>query len=160
MSIQSLPCDPPRSRVQWRPDEPPTRDESSATRSGPYVAYLAAPLHMYKAAAYDAALSYLRHEYPTPPHTVLSARELWRSTGEWRRTYREILRPVTIVYIVPDHGTVGFGVYGEWSYLSDRPVYAFGPDGSPVRVSSLCVSRPYDPRSYALVLDEQGRMVL
>lgn len=129
------------------------------------VVYLAAPIPAYLTAAYDAALSFLHRTYPVPRHAVLSAREAFSSTPDWRDRSRDVLSPVTGLYIVGLDGYVGAGVLEEWAHLvQDRGIrhaWAFAGDGSLHQVAALVALADDMPRFpyHFRVLDPERRVV-
>jgi hypothetical protein len=114
--------------------------------------YLAAPKHVYATPRYDAALELIANRHPNSP--LIHPRGLWRGSAHWRATFRDILVPVTDLYVLSDlDGYVGAGVYAEWDYLRDR-VYvccALLPDGRIADGLTLEVIDPDDWQLYALV---------
>lgn len=95
------------------------------------VAYLAAPLHTYEINRYDEAMWLVSNRHPGYP--ILSPRDIWKDNQTWQ-TYKTILAPVAIRYVLTGEGGFGFEVRTEFYWLSSQRrtpvhlVFGLGPN--------------------------------
>jgi hypothetical protein len=127
-----------------------------------HCVYLAAPLPAYEFPAYADALSYLRSLYPEPRHTVLSVRELFASTADWKQRYLEVLEPVTAFYLLLHQGCAGDGCWAEWRELVARgvPALCFSSARTVVPIGSFARSDDPNPSLAWSVLDSWGQRIV
>lgn len=124
--------------------------------------YLAAPVPAFETARYGEALQYLKGLYPGPRHVVLSSRDLFASTVDWKATYREKLSGVTACYVLLLDGLAGYGCKAEAEYVAGtlgRPVFALAGDRSAVPISGWVPSRSPHPSLAWHVLDARRKRV-
>ena len=78
--------------------------------------YIATPIPNYLSRAYGAARKIIEARHPND--CLIQPHERFHSNRHWRESYKDLLLPVSILYVLPDlFGTVGFGVVSEVEYL-------------------------------------------
>lgn len=73
----------------------------------------------YRTPRYEAKLSQIGERFPAA--TLLPARDLFRSTAEWRMRWPDLLPTLTeLVFFPESDGTIGLGVWSELHDAADQ----------------------------------------
>lgn len=104
--------------------------------------YVASPLTTYRTPRYGAKLAEINERFPDA--TLLPARDLFRSTADWRERWPELLPTLTgLVFFAEIDGTIGLGVWSELHDAADRmPVWYLDDAGRwfPLAVVAVAVT--------------------
>jgi len=118
--------------------------------------YFAAPMQMYNDPLYDVALRHVHELFPFAE--VLSARDLFTSSADWREKWPAIQPTVDMLVFITDRdGWIGRGVLKEILDIGKglwRPTDLLTPDGEFHRLGNFLVnaSRPRDWRRHVQIV--------
>lgn len=148
--------------VSAQPDRGVGPDHKPLDRRRPCLVYLAAPLPAYRTASYDDALQRLRRIYPAPKHGIISARDTFLSSADWRERYPALLWRVDALYLLLVDGQAGDGCRAEWWYLHrlGRPTYAFDSRGEILPITGFEPSGNPDPSASWHVVTPDGKRII
>ena len=127
---------------------------SSHPSEGDERIYFAAPVSAFRYQLYDTRLAETRLIFPAAE--IISARDYFRSTKDWRRRWPALLRHLTgLVFIDDGYGCIGIGVRSEVREAQERGIpvwFLAAPDGL-YRLDEITFERfsPLDPYRYARV---------
>ncbi len=129
----------PRLRTGGRGNDTVSTRRTQRPDATPRV-YVASPLTTYRTARYDAKLVQIGQRFPTA--TLLPARDLFRSTADWRERWPALLPTLAaLVFFADIDGTIGLGVWSEVHDAADRiPVWYLDDAGRWFPVESIALT--------------------
>ncbi|MDQ3642776.1 MAG: hypothetical protein M3450_15225 [Actinomycetota bacterium] len=127
----------------WRLLAHAGHDDAASRQRTPHPAqrvYVASPLTTYRTSRYEAKLAQVIEQFPDA--TLLPARDLFRSTADWRTRWPALLPTLTeLVFFAETDGTIGLGVWSELHDAADCiPVWYLDDAGCWFPVAAVTIT--------------------